>query len=46
MATGIYGNESKVTFEVNGQGQDQWVSFYHQSKHLLASPLAEQWSRY
>jgi hypothetical protein len=32
IATGIYGNDSTATFEVQGQGQDQWVSFYHQSK--------------
>ncbi|SPO01925.1 probable beta-glucanase [Cephalotrichum gorgonifer] len=31
IATGIYGNESTITFEVEGQGQDQWVSFYHQN---------------
>ncbi|KAI9167913.1 hypothetical protein HJFPF1_04054 [Paramyrothecium foliicola] len=31
MATGIYGNASKVTFEVQGSGKDQWVSFYHQN---------------
>lgn len=32
IATGIYGNDSTITFTVDGQGQDQWVSFYHQSK--------------
>lgn len=32
IATGIYGNDSTITFTVNGQGQDQWVSFYHQSE--------------
>lgn len=31
MATGIYGNDSKVSFEVEGAGKSQWVSFYHQS---------------
>ncbi|TEA10513.1 hypothetical protein C8034_v009650 [Colletotrichum sidae] len=31
IATGIYGNDSTVTFEVEGEGQDQWVSFYHQN---------------
>ena len=31
IATGIYGNDSTATFTVNGEGQDQWVSFYHQS---------------
>ncbi|CAH0016154.1 unnamed protein product [Clonostachys rhizophaga] len=31
IATGIYGNDSKITFEVDGQGDDQWVSFYHQN---------------
>ncbi|KAL1957346.1 hypothetical protein VTO42DRAFT_6135 [Malbranchea cinnamomea] len=31
MATGIYGNDSKVIFEVEGAGKDQWVSFYHQN---------------
>ncbi|KNG86653.1 glycoside hydrolase family 43 [Aspergillus nomiae NRRL 13137] len=34
IATGIYGNDSTITFTVRGQGQDQWVSFYHQSKLL------------
>jgi len=31
IATGIYGNESKISFEVQGAGEDQWVSFYHQN---------------
>ncbi|CAG9998620.1 unnamed protein product [Clonostachys byssicola] len=31
MATGIFGNTSKVVFEVDGAGKDQWVSFYHQN---------------
>ncbi|KAI8302888.1 hypothetical protein K4K59_000333 [Colletotrichum sp. SAR11_240] len=31
IATGIYGNDSTMTFEVEGQGRDQWVSFYHQN---------------
>ncbi|KAJ5004318.1 hypothetical protein K4K48_010152 [Colletotrichum sp. SAR 10_66] len=31
IATGIYGNDSTITFEVEGQGRDQWVSFYHQN---------------
>ncbi|KFA54304.1 hypothetical protein S40293_04810 [Stachybotrys chartarum IBT 40293] len=31
IATGIYGNDSKVEFTVDGQGADQWVSFYHQN---------------
>ncbi|KAM0617092.1 hypothetical protein ACHAP0_001851 [Verticillium nonalfalfae] len=31
IATGIYGNDSMITFEVDGQGQDRWVSFYHQN---------------
>ncbi|KAI8658024.1 hypothetical protein NCS57_01182900 [Fusarium keratoplasticum] len=31
IATGIYGNDSTATFTVNGEGQDQWVSFYHQN---------------
>ncbi|KAH7123027.1 glycosyl hydrolase [Dactylonectria macrodidyma] len=31
IATGIYGNDSTLTFEVTGQGKDQWVSFYHQN---------------
>ncbi|KAJ0383894.1 hypothetical protein COL922a_009523 [Colletotrichum nupharicola] len=30
-STGIYGNDSTITFEVEGQGRDQWVSFYHQN---------------
>lgn len=33
IATGIYGNDSKITFEVQGAGKDQWVSFYHQSSY-------------
>lgn len=32
MATGIYANDSKITFEVQGAGGEQWVSFYHQSR--------------
>ena len=32
IATGIQGNDSTITFEVEGKGADQWVSFYHQSK--------------
>ncbi|KAL4881672.1 glycosyl hydrolase [Aspergillus karnatakaensis] len=31
IATGIYGNDSTVTLTVQGQGTDQWVSFYHQN---------------
>ncbi|KAL5603203.1 hypothetical protein FOBRF1_010736 [Fusarium oxysporum] len=31
IATGIYGNDSTATFTVEGQGADQWVSFYHQN---------------
>ncbi|KAK7425062.1 hypothetical protein QQZ08_008338 [Neonectria magnoliae] len=31
IATGIYGNDSTLTFEVDGQGKDQWISFYHQN---------------
>ncbi|KAI8280339.1 hypothetical protein K4K56_012296 [Colletotrichum sp. SAR 10_98] len=31
IATGIYGNDSTITFDVEGQGRDQWVSFYHQN---------------
>ncbi|CAI6073421.1 unnamed protein product [Clonostachys chloroleuca] len=31
MGTGIFGNTSKVVFEVDGAGKDQWVSFYHQN---------------
>jgi hypothetical protein len=32
MVTGIYGNDSSVTFEgVEGTGKPQWVSFYYQS---------------
>lgn len=37
IATGIYGNDSKAIFEVEGAGEDQWVSFYHQSQF---SPLS------
>lgn len=32
IATGIYGDEDGITFTVEGQGGDQWVSFHHQSK--------------
>ncbi|KAL1623502.1 hypothetical protein SLS54_004492 [Diplodia seriata] len=32
IVTGIYGNDSTVTFEgVEGTGKDQWVSFYYQN---------------
>ncbi|KAI9901603.1 hypothetical protein N3K66_003420 [Trichothecium roseum] len=31
MATGIYANDSKITFEVQGAGEEQWVAFYHQN---------------
>ncbi|RMY43151.1 hypothetical protein D0865_11455 [Hortaea werneckii] len=32
IVTGIYGNESKVTFTgIEGSGELQWVSFYYQS---------------
>ncbi|KAL2855274.1 glycosyl hydrolase [Aspergillus pseudodeflectus] len=31
IATGIYGNDSTVTFTVQGDGTEQWVSFYHQN---------------
>ena len=32
IATGIYGNDSKVTFEgIEGTGKPQWVSFYYQN---------------
>lgn len=32
IATGIYGNESTVTFDcIEGTGEPQWVSFYYQS---------------
>ncbi|KAJ4024579.1 hypothetical protein NW752_003146 [Fusarium irregulare] len=31
IATGIQGNDSTITFEVEGKGTDQWVSFYHQN---------------
>lgn len=33
ILTGIYGNDSTVTFEeIEGTGKPQWVSFYYQSK--------------
>jgi hypothetical protein len=32
IATGIHGDESGITLTVDGQGGDQWVSFYYQSK--------------
>lgn len=32
ILTGIYGNDSTVTFEgIEGTGKPQWVSFYYQS---------------
>ncbi|KAJ0414360.1 glycosyl hydrolase [Aspergillus carlsbadensis] len=31
IATGIYGNDSTVTFTVQGDGTEQWVLFYHQN---------------
>ncbi|KAL4769393.1 glycosyl hydrolase [Aspergillus nidulans var. acristatus] len=31
IATGIYGNDNRVTFTIEGHGEDQWVSFYHQN---------------
>ncbi|OJD33360.1 galactan-beta-galactosidase [Diplodia corticola] len=32
IVTGIYGNDSTVTFEgVEGTGKDQWVSFYYEN---------------
>ncbi|KAM0330614.1 hypothetical protein ACHAQA_003563, partial [Verticillium albo-atrum] len=31
IATGIHGDENGITFTVEGQGGDQWVSFYHQN---------------
>ena len=32
ILTGIYGNDSTVTFEgIEGSGEPQWVSFYYQS---------------
>ncbi|POS72525.1 glycosyl hydrolase family 43 protein [Diaporthe helianthi] len=32
IATGIYGNDSKVTFSgIEGTGEPQWVSFYYQN---------------
>lgn len=39
MATGIYGNDSSVTFEgIEGTGKAQWVSFYYQSTFPLPYP--------
>jgi hypothetical protein len=33
IATGIYGNDSTVTFTgIEGTGKPQWISFYYQSK--------------
>lgn len=38
IATGIYGNDSTVTFNnIEGSGKPQWVSFYYQSKLNLSS---------
>ncbi|KAL4756140.1 glycosyl hydrolase [Aspergillus foveolatus] len=31
IATKNYGNDSKVTFTIEGYGADQWVSFHHQN---------------
>lgn len=32
IATGIYGNDSTVTFNnIQGTGQEQWISFYYQN---------------
>ncbi|KAH7374724.1 glycosyl hydrolase [Plectosphaerella cucumerina] len=31
IATGIHGDESGITLTVDGQGGDQWVSFYYQN---------------
>ncbi|PSN61899.1 Arabinanase/levansucrase/invertase [Corynespora cassiicola Philippines] len=31
IATGIDGNDSTITFAVDGQGGEQWVSFYYQN---------------
>ncbi|KAL6708879.1 hypothetical protein ACN47E_002286 [Coniothyrium glycines] len=31
ILTGIYGNDSKATFTVEGSGKPQWVSFYYQN---------------
>lgn len=33
IATGIDGNESTISFKVEGQGGEQWVSFYYQSEY-------------
>jgi hypothetical protein len=36
ILTGIYGNDSTVTFEnIEGSGKPQWVSFYYQSMFSL-----------
>ncbi len=38
ILTGIYGNDSTVTFHgIKGTGKPQWVSFYYQSQLILAS---------
>lgn len=39
ICTGIHGDESGITFTVEGQGGDQWVSFYHQSKLFHTIPI-------
>ena len=39
IATGIYGNDSKAIFEVEGSGEDQWVSFYHQSESSSSAAM-------
>ncbi|KAH8880801.1 galactan 1,3-beta-galactosidase-like protein [Thozetella sp. PMI_491] len=31
IATGINGNSSTITFDVEGEGGEQWVSFYYQN---------------
>jgi hypothetical protein len=37
ILTGIYGNDSTVTFEnIEGSGEPQWVSFYYQSTSAVS----------
>lgn len=43
IATGIYGNDSTVTFSgIEGTGKPQWVSFYYQSELLLLLLVPQQ----
>jgi hypothetical protein len=38
IANNISGNDSTITFEVYGDGREQWVSFYYQIETPLFRP--------